>query len=57
LFLYHLHTRPPTLCKTRSRSLLPTLIILFYIISCLYSFSDKNCTQPEDGHSSNDRNM
>ena len=27
LVLYHLHTRPPTLCKTRSRSPLPTLII------------------------------
>ena len=57
LVLYHSHTRPPTLCKTRSRSPLPTLIILFYITSYLYSFSDKNCIQPEDGHSSNGRNM
>ena len=27
LHLYLLHTRPPTLCKTKSRSALPTLII------------------------------
>jgi len=30
---------------------------LFYIILYLYSFSDKNFNQPEDGHSNNGRNM
>jgi len=38
-------------------SALPTLITCFDIISYLYSFADKNCTQPEDGHSNNGRNM
>jgi len=33
--LYHLHTRPPTLYKTRSRSPLPTLII-FSILYHIY---------------------
>ena len=41
LVLYHPQTRPPTLRKTRSFSPLPTLIISFYTISYLYSFSEK----------------
>ena len=56
--LYHLHTRPPTLCK-RDLLSLPTLILIIVLLYHIYIYKTSliNCIQPDDGHSSIGRNM
>ena len=55
MVLYHLHTRPPALCK-RGLVPLPTLILII-VLCYIYTASLINCIQPDDGHSSVGRNM